>query len=50
MTDSLDYRYLTQDIHIDSVLLGRDFWEEGLTVEKLGFEGMSAKDVAEYFK
>ena len=37
-------------IHIASVLLGRDFWEEGLTVEKLGFKDMSAKDVAEYFK
>jgi opine dehydrogenase len=37
-------------IHLSSVLLDRDFWEEGLTVDKLGLGGMDAKLLMEYFK
>lgn len=32
-------------IHIASVMRGRDFWKEGRTVEKLGIQGMSVKDI-----
>jgi len=37
-------------IQISSVLLGRDFKAEGITVEKLGFGGMTAGQVADFFK
>lgn len=75
MTDTLNYRYLTEDIpyglvtwssmgdligvptptmkaciHVASVLLNKDFWEEGVTVEKLGFAGYSPEDIVNYFK
>ena len=75
MTDTLDYRYLTEDIpyglvtwssmgdlvgvptptmkaciRIASVLLGTDYWEEGLTMDKLGFAGFSPREIVEYFE
>ncbi len=37
-------------IQISSVLLGRDFMSEGLSVEKLGFGGMDAKQVVNFFQ
>jgi len=37
-------------IHISSVLLGRDFKAEGMTVEKLGFGGKTTEQVADFFK
>ena len=37
-------------IQISSVLLDRDFKSEGLTVEKLGFGGMTVKQVVDYFQ
>lgn len=32
-------------IHTASIMRGRDFWEEGRTVENLGIKGMSIKDI-----
>jgi opine dehydrogenase len=32
-------------IHLASVMRGKDFWENGRTVESLGIKGMSIKDI-----
>jgi len=37
-------------IQISSVLLDRDFKAEGMTVEKLGFGGMTTKQVVDFFR
>jgi opine dehydrogenase len=34
-------------IHIGGLLLERDFWEEGINLEKLGWSGLSAKEILE---
>jgi opine dehydrogenase len=47
---NVDTPTLDACIQISSVLLGRDFMSEGLTVEKLGFGGMDAKQVVNFFQ
>jgi len=32
-------------IHLASLIHGRDFWKEGRTVDRLGIQGMSVKDI-----
>jgi len=32
-------------IHLASIMRGRNFWQEGRTVEKLGLKGMSIRDI-----
>ncbi len=34
-------------IHLACILHGRNYWQEGRTVEKLGLKGLSVKEIRE---
>lgn len=48
--DQLGVETPTIDVMIElaSILLGRDFWREGVTLRELGLEGMSAEEMVRY--
>ena len=48
--DQLGVETPTMDalVNLASIVVGRDFWSEGVTVRELGLEGLSAEEMIRY--
>ena len=35
-------------VHLGSLLIGEDYWQEGRTVERMGIAGLTAKEIRRF--